>query len=104
MNAATRDAHTRSMAQLRAYVSGGMCRHAALVNHFQPGALPSEGPCQGGCDNCARRAAAAASGTGGGETDVTVPARLLIAAAQGLRVRHLSSTATRMNSNPLFFY
>lgn len=49
------DSHQRGMASLRAYTSSGDCRHAALVNFFQPGTLPPEGPCAGGCDNCNRR-------------------------------------------------
>jgi hypothetical protein len=35
---ATREAHERGLATLQAYCSGAGCRHAALVNYFQPGA------------------------------------------------------------------
>jgi hypothetical protein len=34
---ATREAHERGLATLQAYCSGAACRHAALVNYFQPG-------------------------------------------------------------------
>lgn len=50
-----KESHERGMAALRAYTSAGDCRHAALVNFFQPGSMPAEGPCAGGCDNCDRR-------------------------------------------------
>jgi hypothetical protein len=53
----TLDSHTRGMEALRRYTSTGDCRHAALVNFFQPGTLDINGPCQGGCDNCMRRCA-----------------------------------------------
>jgi hypothetical protein len=43
------------MEALRCYTSTGDCRHASLVNFFQPGALNTQGPCEGGCDNCKRR-------------------------------------------------
>jgi hypothetical protein len=49
------ESHQRGMEALRSYTSSGDCRHAALVNFFQPGALDPNGPCQGGCDNCDRR-------------------------------------------------
>jgi hypothetical protein len=49
------ESHTRGMEALRCYTSTGDCRHAALVNFFQPGALSLQGPCEGGCDNCKRR-------------------------------------------------
>lgn len=49
------ESHTRGMEALRSYTSTGDCRHAALVNFFQPGALDPQGPCDGGCDNCKRR-------------------------------------------------
>jgi hypothetical protein len=48
------ESHRRGMEALRGYTSGGGCRHAALVNFFQPGSLHENGPCQGGCDNCSR--------------------------------------------------
>ncbi|WIA16435.1 hypothetical protein OEZ85_013122 [Tetradesmus obliquus] len=89
------DSHKRGMDSLRAYTSSGGCRHAALVNYFQPGTLPQEGPCTGGCDNCKRRAdaaaAAAASGTqlapgmSAGETDVTEAAKLLVATVKAMK-------------------
>lgn len=34
---ATREAHQRGLAALQGYCSGACCRHAALVNYFQPG-------------------------------------------------------------------
>lgn len=49
------ESHTRGMEALRCYTSTGDCRHAALVNFFQPSSLPAQGPCEGGCDNCTRR-------------------------------------------------
>ena len=51
----TLESHTRGMEALRGYTSSGDCRHAALINFFQPGALNPQGPCEGGCDNCKRR-------------------------------------------------
>eukprot|EP00775_Hariotina_reticulata_P009775 gene9775-9932_t len=48
------DSHMRGMAALRAYTCSGECRHACLVNFFQPNALSAEGPCVAGCDNCTR--------------------------------------------------
>lgn len=51
------ESHTRGMEALRCYTSSGDCRHASLVNFFQPGALDTQGPCEGGCDNCTRRCA-----------------------------------------------
>lgn len=56
------ESHTRGMEALRCYTSTGDCRHAALVNFFQPGALDTQGPCEGGCDNCTRRCAAGSRG------------------------------------------
>jgi hypothetical protein len=55
------ESHTRGMEALRCYTSTGDCRHAALVNFFQPGALNTQGPCDGGCDNCKRRCVAVRS-------------------------------------------
>lgn len=49
------DSHSRGMAALRTYTNSGDCRHALLVNFFQPDTLPTNGPCTGGCDNCQRR-------------------------------------------------
>jgi hypothetical protein len=56
----TLESHTRGMEALRCYTSTGDCRHACLVNFFQPGALDVLGPCTGGCDNCTRRCASTA--------------------------------------------
>lgn len=56
------ESHTRGMEALRSYTSTGDCRHAALVNFFQPGALNPQGPCDGGCDNCKRRCVAGSAG------------------------------------------
>jgi hypothetical protein len=53
----TLESHTRGMEALRCYTSTGDCRHACLVNFFQPEALNVNGPCTGGCDNCTRRCA-----------------------------------------------
>lgn len=49
------ESHSRGMAALRTYTNSGDCRHALLVNFFQPGTLLNDGPCTGGCDNCKRR-------------------------------------------------
>lgn len=42
---------------LQAYCTSTHCRHAVMVNHFEPAAMPPvpEGGCEGGCDNCERR-------------------------------------------------
>lgn len=42
--AATREAHQRGQAALQAYCAGAGCRHAALVNYFQPGASGAQAP------------------------------------------------------------
>ena len=36
-SAATRDAHARGIAAMRGYCASAACRHAALVNYFEPG-------------------------------------------------------------------
>lgn len=43
----------------QAFCTSTDCRHALLVNHFEPGVMKRvpEGGCRGGCDNCALRAA-----------------------------------------------
>ncbi|KAI8474666.1 MAG: hypothetical protein J3K34DRAFT_517981 [Monoraphidium minutum] len=87
-NAATREAHERGMGTLQAYCSGAGCRHAALVNYFQPGSLPEDGPCEGGCDACDRAARGGAGGAA--ERDVTREARLLLAGLEGIRNYGLS--------------
>lgn len=67
------------MAAVRSYTCKMSCRHAQLVNFFQPAALPDLGPCAGGCDNCDRRLRGDIS-----ERDFASEARLLLSSCKAL--------------------
>ncbi|KAK9817749.1 hypothetical protein WJX72_001612 [[Myrmecia] bisecta] len=66
--------------KMTAFCYSTACRHAFLVDYFQPGILATSEPCKGGCDNCERRRRGEMS-----ERDLAPQARLLLAAVAGLR-------------------
>lgn len=76
MTMAAADTYNSGIASMLNYATTGGCRHAAMVNHFDPGTFkPSgtEGKCTGGCDNCA------STGPGAAERqDVTKEAMLML--------------------------
>ncbi|MEW5308662.1 MAG: hypothetical protein WDW38_000601 [Sanguina aurantia] len=52
-----RNSYLAGITTIQAYCTSTHCRHAVMVNHFEPAAMPPvpEGGCEGGCDNCERR-------------------------------------------------
>jgi ATP-dependent DNA helicase RecQ len=80
---------------MQAYCASAGCRAALLVNHFSAGdhdqqhPLPLEGPCAGGCDNCARRAEGKSA-----ERDLGPETRVLLLAVRALGGRFGLGRAT----------
>ncbi|MEW5298653.1 MAG: hypothetical protein WDW36_001748 [Sanguina aurantia] len=59
LTAMGRQRYQMGISTVKAYCTSTNCRHAQLVNHFEPGAMSHtpESGCTGGCDNCGRRQA-----------------------------------------------
>ncbi|GAX75931.1 hypothetical protein CEUSTIGMA_g3374.t1 [Chlamydomonas eustigma] len=83
LSATGRQAYEAGVTIMQGYCSTSSCRHALLVNYFNPGAFPLTGPCKGGCDNCERR-----SRGGVVKQDVTVEAGMLLAMIQVVGLRY----------------
>jgi ATP-dependent DNA helicase RecQ len=60
MDGRAAEAFNGGLASMLGYCTSAGCRHAGMVNHFDPGTFVARGAggaCAGGCDNCAARAA-----------------------------------------------